>query len=83
MAQKKKRIWQPLKAVLSKPIISKKIDPYIVIFYSLFGAFFGIAFPDEIPLWKMLLTLLPILLISLAVLSLIGVKWRKKNGLKT
>ena len=82
MAQKKKGYLQNLKVYMANPIISKKADPFIIIFYSFFGAFIGMAFPEQTPLWKVLLTLLPIILVSLVLLSLIGARWRKKSGLE-
>lgn len=82
MEQTKRGFYQKLKVYLATPIISKKVDPFIVIFYSFLGAFIGMAFPEQTPLWKVLFTVLPITLISIALLSLIGARWRKKNSVE-
>lgn len=72
--------FQHIKRLVNRPIFSKKIDPFIVVALSIFGAFIGASTPFSI--WKTLLIGVPLVMILIAILSILGAKWRKKKGIK-
>lgn len=72
--------FQHIKRLFAGPIFSKKIDPFIVVALSIFGAFIGASTP--FPIWKTLLIGVPLVLLLIAILTVLGAKWRKKKGIE-
>lgn len=72
--------FQNIKRLFTGPIFSKKIDPFIVVAFSISGAFIGASTPFS--LWKIFLIGVPLVLLLIAILSVLGAKWRKKKGIE-
>jgi len=72
-------VSQKIKKILTGPIFSKKIDPFIIVLFAFSGAFIGTSFGQKVPLWQTLFITIPIILVLILILKIIGTKWRKKK----
>ena len=75
-------ISQKTKKFLKDPIIfSKNIDPFILFLFAFSGAMIATTL-DEVPLWQILLIIIPVASILTLILKVIGKKWRDKKAIK-
>lgn len=77
-------VSQKTKKFLKDPIIfSKNIDPFIFFLFSFSGAMIAITLTaDEVPLWQILLIIIPVASVLALILKVIGKKWRDKKAIE-
>lgn len=75
-------VSQKTKKFLKDPIIfSKNIDPFIFFLFAFSGAMIAITL-DGVPLWQILLIIIPVASVLTLILKVIGKKWRDKKAIE-